>query len=64
LPRAQIAFEHQGLVFIPAPTRFASVRSKQSSGDFFDYLPQARALLKSHYALHELLGMLWYKLGG
>lgn len=62
LPRAQIAFEGKGLTFIPAPTRFAYVAGSRSGPEIFNYLPQARALLKSHYALHELIGMLWYKL--
>jgi uncharacterized SAM-binding protein YcdF (DUF218 family) len=62
LPRARIAFEHQGLDFIAAPTRFASGRGQRTGAEFFDFVPQARALLKSHYALHELIGMLWYKL--
>lgn len=62
LPRARIAFEGKGLTFIPAPTRFAYVAGSRSGPEIFNYLPQARALLKSHYALHELIGMLWYKL--
>lgn len=62
LPRARIAFEGQGLTFIPAPTRFAYVAGSRTGPEIFNYLPQARALLKSHYALHELIGMLWYKL--
>ena len=62
LPRARIAFEGKGLTFIPAPTRFANVAGSRSGPEIFKYLPQARALLKSHYALHELIGMLWYKL--
>jgi uncharacterized SAM-binding protein YcdF (DUF218 family) len=62
LPRARIAFEGQGLTFIPAPTRYAYVAGSRTGPEIFHYLPQARALLKSHYALHELVGMLWYKL--
>jgi len=62
LPRARIAFEGQGLTFIPAPTRFAYVAGSRAGPEIFNYLPQARALLKSHYALHELIGVLWYKL--
>lgn len=62
LPRALIEFEKQGLSVIPAPTRFGFVPGSRSGPKIFDYLPQARALLKSYYALHESIGMLWYKL--
>ncbi len=62
LPRALIEFEKQGLSSIPAPTRFGYVQSSRPGFHVFDFLPQARALLKSTYALHEGIGMLWYKL--
>jgi uncharacterized SAM-binding protein YcdF (DUF218 family) len=62
LPRARIEFEKQGLTTIPAPTRFGFVHDSRSDTDIFDYLPQARALQKSYYALHEGIGVLWYKL--
>lgn len=61
LPRARIEFEKQGLHVILAPTRFAYVRNTQHGASTFDFLPQARALLKSYYAIHEGLGLLWYK---
>ncbi len=61
LPRARIEFEKQGLSVTPAPTRFAYVRNTQHGSSVFDFLPQARALLKSYYAIHEGIGLLWYK---
>ena len=61
LPRARIAFEKQGLSAIPAPTRFGYVRGNQHGFTIFAYLPQARALLNSYYAIHEGVGMLWYQ---
>ena len=62
LPRAQIAFTAHGLTMIAAPTRFGYVHGSRPGPQIFNYLPQARALLKSHFALHELLGILWYRL--
>ena len=61
LPRARIEFEKRGLSVTLAPTRFSYVRNTQHSASIFDFLPQARALLKSHYAIHEGIGLLWYK---
>jgi uncharacterized SAM-binding protein YcdF (DUF218 family) len=62
LPRARIEFEKQGLTTIPAPTRFGFVPAKRTDFDIFDYLPQARALEKSYFAMHEGVGIVWYKL--
>jgi len=62
LPRARIEFEKQGLSTTPAPTRFGFVPAKRTDFDIFDYLPHARALLKSYYAMHEGVGIVWYKL--
>ena len=62
LPRARIAFEQQGITMIPAPTRFGFVQGEQDGGPkIFAVLPQPRALLKSYYALHEGIGIVWYK---
>lgn len=62
LPRAQIAFANAGLEMIPAPTRFGHALQKDPGYAIFAFLPQVRALAKSTYALHELLGMIWYRL--
>jgi uncharacterized SAM-binding protein YcdF (DUF218 family) len=52
--RGQTAFERQGMVVIPAPTRLAS-----DGGDtLFKSLPSAHALWRSQLALHEWLGIL------
>ena len=61
LPRALIEFEKHGLQVIPAPTRFGAVKNPKHGPDVFDFIPQARALLKSHYALHEMIGIAWYR---
>ena len=62
LPRARIEFEKQGLSTTLAPTRFGFVPAKRTDFDIFDYLPQARALQKSYFAMHEGVGIVWYKL--
>ena len=61
LPRARIEFEKFGLTPILAPTRFGYVPERRRSSPIFAYLPQARALLKSYYAIHEGIGIFWYR---
>ena len=61
LPRARIEFEKLGVIPILAPTRFGYVPDRRHSSPVFAYLPQARALLKSYYAIHEGIGILWYR---
>ena len=60
MPRARQLFEGAGLEVIPAPTDF------KGPGDgplvVSDFLPQARAIQTSYYALHEWLGLAWISL--
>jgi len=58
MPRAMLSFESTGLEAVPAPTRFVS-RSDLLWGDF---LPSAKAFLVTYYAVHEWLGIVWYRL--
>ena len=51
-------FSKTGLTVIPAATDFRS-RKPLSAADF---IPSAGSLQSSHYALHEWIGMLWYRL--
>lgn len=60
MPRALISFEGTGIEAVPAPTRFAS-RSELLLQDF---VPSAKALLANFYAIHEWLGIAWYRLRG
>jgi len=60
MPRAQRLFEAAGLEVIPGPTDFKG-RRRDPPG-VFDWLPQAKALQTSYYALHEWLGILWLNL--
>jgi uncharacterized SAM-binding protein YcdF (DUF218 family) len=59
MPRAEWAFVHAGLIAIPAPTLFTklSVAERRLLG----YLPSGRGLYLSSLALHEHLGLRWYK---
>lgn len=60
MPRARAAFEKAGFTVIPAGTVF-TVRKPLT---LLDFLPSARGLLASRHALHELIGMLWYRIRG
>lgn len=56
MPRAQSIFARYGLLVIPAPTYFISQKPLSA----VDFIPNAKALEASYYALHERLGELWY----
>jgi uncharacterized SAM-binding protein YcdF (DUF218 family) len=56
--RALIAFRHFGIEATPAPVPFSRTVDFQADG----FIPSAKALLGSYYALHEWGGWLWYRL--
>lgn len=58
MPRAQRVFERQGLQVTPAPTVFYS----HGRETLMRFVPSAGALRLSHYALHEWLGWIWYRM--
>jgi uncharacterized SAM-binding protein YcdF (DUF218 family) len=58
MPRAAREFERAGFRVIPAATAFTT-RYKM---DLLAFLPTAGALQKSQLFLHEVIGMLWYRL--
>ena len=58
LRRALPQFEAQGLEVVPAGIGFSSA----DLDDVFDVLPTPAGLRDSAFALHEWLGILWYKL--
>ena len=58
MPRAVAIFEKAGLNVIPAPTAFKSGQPFEVSG----FLPAAYSINTSRLALHEMLGLLWYKI--
>lgn len=58
MPRAMWSFEKAGLHVVAAPTGFATIDLKKASS----WLPSANALACVRYALHESLGLLWYRI--
>lgn len=58
MPRAMQIFSGTRLTVVPAATDFRS-RKPLSVADF---IPSAGGLQTSHYALHEWIGMVWYRL--
>lgn len=59
MPRAIWAFRQAGLDVLMAPTSFSRGYRSHSG---LDWLPSARGLLHASRALHEQLGLLWYRL--
>jgi len=59
MPRAVWCFKAQGLKVIAAPTGFLT---EQTAYDLRSYMPSGDAFADSTDALHEYLGMAWYRL--
>lgn len=57
MPRARTAFERAGIEVVAAPTALWS-RARLTPADF---LPGGEGLRRSHYALHEWIGIAWYR---
>ncbi len=58
MPRAIAAFERTGMQVVPAPTAWTT----RHHTTLLTFLPDGRALRKSYFFMHEVIGMLWYKL--
>ena len=58
MPRSQQIFEQASLEVTPAPTNYIGQGALHPA----DFIPNARALRDSHYALHEWIGLLWYRI--
>jgi len=58
MPRAAAAFRSAGFDVVPAPTGY----TLPGPGVLVDILPSADALLASQRFMHEVIGMLWYRL--
>jgi uncharacterized SAM-binding protein YcdF (DUF218 family) len=56
MPRSVMAFTQIGLKVVPAPTMFFSSADLHPS----QFFPTAEGLRRSHYALYEWIGILWY----
>jgi len=59
MPRSAWCFEAHGFEVVTAPTDFLT---KQENYDLRSYLPRWTVLADSGQALHEYLGLLWYRL--
>ena len=60
MPRAVAAFRRAGLAVTPAPTGFVD-RLRSESG-CMALIPTARGLLSTYLALHEWIGIHWYRI--
>lgn len=58
MPRAQRLFSDTGLQVIPAPTDFSSPTTLR----WADFWPSAEGRKTSQSALHEIVGLAWYRL--
>lgn len=58
MPRSREVFERTGLDVVPAPTAFLSSGELRAN----DFVPGGGGMWRTHYALHEWIGMLWYRL--
>jgi len=59
MSRAAACFRKQGLTVVPAPFRFYNLNIS-----FEDFLPTWRAIETNGETVHELIGLLWYRLRG
>jgi len=59
MPRALWAFAREHIVAIPAPTERTYIKTPIDAAML---LPQSTALADSFYALHEILGLIYYRL--
>lgn len=59
--RAEKAFRRQSLIVVPAPCAYYSVLF---TWDFAQLIPAGRHLTRNELAIHELAGLLWYRLSG
>jgi uncharacterized SAM-binding protein YcdF (DUF218 family) len=58
MPRSVQAFHSAGFEVIPAPTAY----STRYQTDLLAFIPSTGALNDSRIFLHEMIGMLWYRL--
>lgn len=58
MPRSLEIFEKSGLQVVPAPTALLSRGALHP----LDFIPGGEGLRRSHYAMHEWIGLIWYRL--
>jgi len=59
MPRAMLAFARAGATAVAAPTAY---RSKSRPFVAYDLLPNPESMLVSAFAVHEYVGLAWYRL--
>ena len=59
MPRAAASFQKVGIRVLPAPIRFTKLNLKLS-----DVFPSWQAIALNGESVHELVGLLWYRLRG
>lgn len=57
-PRSEAIFKRYGFQVVPAPTVFLTRKPLAP----IDFVPRGSALKDSHYAMHEWIGICWYRL--
>lgn len=57
MPRAANVFRRAGFEVVEAPTSFTT----QYKTDIFSFLPSAGSLSASNIFIHEIIGLLWYR---
>lgn len=62
MPRAMKVFSLNGVDAMATPTVFTSGKVTVTRSLTQDWLPSSKALRNSYYALHEHLGLAWYRL--
>lgn len=58
MPRAAACFRNLGFAVLAAPSEFGTLDSAE------DLLPSSHAIQRNERTLHELLGLVWYRLRG
>jgi uncharacterized SAM-binding protein YcdF (DUF218 family) len=58
MPRSVQVFERAGFEVVPAATAYTT----RYKTDLLSFIPNAAALLGSYRYMHEIVGMLWYRL--
>jgi uncharacterized SAM-binding protein YcdF (DUF218 family) len=61
MPRAVVIFEKNGVKVVPAPTALC-VKHNGDEPAIMLWMPSASAMYGSYMALHELVGLVWYRL--
>jgi len=60
MPRSMMVFRNKNITYQPASVSFGSIIPW--SDLYMNWIPQPSALTRSMIAMHEWIGMLWYKL--